>query len=198
MQNHCTRETRKAVSLGSSRAAWILNWSRHASLPVSKCVHFDNGQRAHRGYSRILSPKLSTATVIVHRPVTNGSQRNDARFTESSSDSTIRQRRGCHYSSPHGFSGNFQTQITTSSVPHNSSFASQSRFTTNPRSPTSPNLELANAHQAANEITDDNSHSSHSQCTITSEGGHTSDATSINSEGAHWFPATLAPKPVPR
>jgi hypothetical protein len=30
MQNHCTRETRKAANLGSSRAAWILTWSRHA------------------------------------------------------------------------------------------------------------------------------------------------------------------------
>jgi hypothetical protein len=51
MQNHCTRETRKAVNLGSSRAAWILTWSRHASLPVSKCIHLDHGQRTHRGYS---------------------------------------------------------------------------------------------------------------------------------------------------
>jgi hypothetical protein len=65
-----------------------------------------------------------------------------------------------------------------------------------PRSPTQPNLELANAHQAENEITDNNSHSRHPQCAITSEGGHTSDTTSINSEGAHWFPATLAPQPV--
>jgi hypothetical protein len=76
--------------LGPSRAAWIFTWSRHASLPVSKCIHFDNGQRKHRGYSRILSPQLSTATVIVNRPITNGSQRHDGRFTESSSGSPIR------------------------------------------------------------------------------------------------------------
>jgi hypothetical protein len=36
-----------------------------------------------------------------------------------------------------------------------------------------PNLELAHAQQAANEITDDNSHSGHPQCVITSEGDHT-------------------------
>jgi hypothetical protein len=85
MKNHCPRETRKAASLGSSRATWIFTWSRHASLPVSKCIHFDNGQRTHRGYSRILSPQLSTATVIIHQPVTNGSQIHDGLFTESSS-----------------------------------------------------------------------------------------------------------------
>jgi hypothetical protein len=44
MQNHCTRETRKAANLGSPRAAWILTWSRHAPLPVSKCIHLDHGQ----------------------------------------------------------------------------------------------------------------------------------------------------------
>jgi hypothetical protein len=37
MQNHRTRETRQAENQGSSRAAWIFTWSRHASLPVSKC-----------------------------------------------------------------------------------------------------------------------------------------------------------------
>jgi hypothetical protein len=51
MQNHRTRETRKAANLGSSRAAWIFTWSRHASLPVSKCIHLDNGQQTHRGHS---------------------------------------------------------------------------------------------------------------------------------------------------
>jgi hypothetical protein len=51
MQNHCTRETRKSTNWGPSRAAWILTWSRHASLPVSKCIHIDQGQRTHRGYS---------------------------------------------------------------------------------------------------------------------------------------------------
>jgi hypothetical protein len=40
----------QAANLGSSRAAWILTWSRHASLPVSKSLHLDNGQRTHRGY----------------------------------------------------------------------------------------------------------------------------------------------------
>jgi hypothetical protein len=35
MQNHRTRETRKAANLGSTRAAWIFTWSCHASLPVA-------------------------------------------------------------------------------------------------------------------------------------------------------------------
>jgi hypothetical protein len=47
---------RKAANLGSSRATWIFTGSRHASLPVSKCIHFDHGKQTHRGYSRILSP----------------------------------------------------------------------------------------------------------------------------------------------
>jgi hypothetical protein len=42
-------KTRKASNLGPSRAAWILNWSRHASLPVTKCIHLDHGQRTRRG-----------------------------------------------------------------------------------------------------------------------------------------------------
>jgi hypothetical protein len=49
-----------------------------------------------------------------------------------------------------------------------------------------PNLELATAQHATNEITDNNSHSRHPQCAITSEGGHTTDTTSFTSEGAHW------------
>jgi hypothetical protein len=56
MPSYRTRETRKAANLGSSPAAWIYTWSCHASLPVSKCIHLDKGQRTHRGYSRILSP----------------------------------------------------------------------------------------------------------------------------------------------
>jgi hypothetical protein len=67
----------------------------------------------------------------------------------------------------------FKLKLQQALSPHNSRFASQSRFTPQPRSPTQPNLELANAHQAANEITDDNSHSRHPQCAISSEGGHT-------------------------
>jgi hypothetical protein len=149
------------VNLGSSRTAWIFTWSRHASLPVSKCIHLDNGQRMHRGYSRILSPQLSNATVIVHQPVTNGSQRHDGRLPESSSRRSLRQRRGRHCKGPHGLSSNFQTQITTSSVPRDPSFACQNRSTTKPHSLINPNLELAHARQAANDITGDNSHSRH-------------------------------------
>jgi hypothetical protein len=58
-------------------------------------------------------------------------------------------------------------------------------------------LQLS-ALQAANKITDNNSHPRHPQCAITSESGHTSDTTSFTSEGAHWLPATLAPQPVSR
>jgi hypothetical protein len=36
-----------------------------------------------------------------------------------------------------------------------------------------PNLELAHAHNATNEIKNDNSHPRLPQCVITSEGGHT-------------------------
>jgi hypothetical protein len=94
MKHHFPQETREAANLGSSRATWIFTGSRHASLPISKCIHLENGQRPHCGYSRILSPQLSTATVIVHRPITNGSQRHEGPFAESSSGSPIRQRRG--------------------------------------------------------------------------------------------------------
>jgi hypothetical protein len=161
MQNHRTRETRKAVNVGSSRAAWILTWSRHASLPVSKCIYLDNSQRAHRGYSLIISPQLSNATVIIHRPVTNGSHRHEGRLPESSSIRSLRLRQGCHDKGPRGFSSNFQTQITTSSVPRDPSFACHTRSMTKPYSLINPNIELTHARKAANEITDDNSHSRH-------------------------------------
>jgi hypothetical protein len=193
MQHHCTRETRKAANLVSSRAARILTWSHHASLTVSKCIHLNNGQRPHRGYSQIISPQLSNATVIVHRPITNGSKRHDGCLTKSSSGSPICQRRGCHYSGPCRFSSNFQTQITTSSVPRDLSSACQGRLSPRPRSRFNPNLELARTHQAANKITDDSSHPRHPQCAITTEGGHTQDTTSITSEGVHWLPDTLTP-----
>jgi hypothetical protein len=52
-----------------------------------------------------------------------------------------------------------------------------------PKPHSNPNPELAHAQQEANEITDNNSHSRHPQCAITSEGGHTSDTTSFTSEG---------------
>jgi hypothetical protein len=77
----------------------------------------------------------------------------------------------------------------TSSVPRDSSFPCQSRSTPKHHSLINPNLELAHAQQTANEITDDNSHSKHPQYVITTEGGHTSDTTSLTSEGAHWLPA---------
>jgi hypothetical protein len=31
--------------VGSSRATWVLTRPRHAPLPMSKCIHHDNGQR---------------------------------------------------------------------------------------------------------------------------------------------------------
>jgi hypothetical protein len=80
MQNHRTRKARKTENLGSSRSARIFTWPRHASSPVSKCIHHDNGQRTHHGHSRVLYPQLSNATVIIHRPVTDGSQRHDGRL----------------------------------------------------------------------------------------------------------------------
>jgi hypothetical protein len=57
-----------------------------------------------------------------------------------------------------GFSGNFQTQITTNSVPRAPSCASQGIPTPKPCSIIKPNLEHSHAHSATNEITDDNSH----------------------------------------
>jgi hypothetical protein len=74
----------------------------------------------------------------------------------------------------------------------------QSRPTTKPHSLINPNIELAHVQQAANEFTDDNSHSRHPRCAITTEGGHTLHTMSLTSEGAHWIPATLATQPVPR
>jgi hypothetical protein len=62
---------------------------------------------------------------------------------------------------------------------------------TKPHYLTKPTLALYHAPQAANEITNDNSHSKHPQSAITTEGGHTS-------EGAHWVPRPLTTKPVSR
>jgi hypothetical protein len=44
MQHNCTRKTKKAAYVGSSRAAWILVGSSNASLPVSKCIHHGHVQ----------------------------------------------------------------------------------------------------------------------------------------------------------
>jgi hypothetical protein len=79
--------------LGSSRAAWVLTRPRHASLPVSKCIHHDNGQLTHRRYSRILPPLLSDDTIIIHQPIAQGSPGHDRRLPESSSRRPLRQRR---------------------------------------------------------------------------------------------------------
>jgi hypothetical protein len=62
-----------------------------------------------------------------------------------------------------------------------SSFSFQRRSTLKPHSLINPTLELAHAQQATNEITDNNSHSIHPQCAITSEVGHPLDTTSITS-----------------
>jgi hypothetical protein len=89
-------------------------------------------------------------------------------------------------------------QQAPSPVPRDSSLACKSRSTPKPHSLINPNLELVHDQQAANEITDNNSHSRHPHCAITSEGGHTSDTTSFTSEGAHWLPGPLASQPVSR
>jgi hypothetical protein len=44
IQDHCTRETRKAMHLVSTRATWILVGSRNASLSMPKCIHLGHGQ----------------------------------------------------------------------------------------------------------------------------------------------------------
>jgi hypothetical protein len=49
-----------------------------------------------------------------------------------------------------------------------------------------------------NEITDNNSRSRHNQRAITSEGGHTKEAQSITSEGAHALTESLSPQLVSR
>jgi hypothetical protein len=85
----------------------------------------------------------------------------------------------------------YKTQNTASSVPCDPSFACHSHSMTKPDSLTNPNLTLAHSRQAANEITNDNSHSRHPQSAITTEGGHTS-------EGAHWVPRPLTTQPVSR
>jgi hypothetical protein len=89
MQNHRPGKARQGAKLGSPWTTWTLTRSHHASLPVSKCLHLDNSQRPHCGYSRILSPQLSNATAIIHRSVINVSQRHDGRFPESSSSRPI-------------------------------------------------------------------------------------------------------------
>jgi hypothetical protein len=67
----------------------------------------------------------------------------------------------------------FKLKLRQTLSPRDPSCACQGRPTPKPRSIIKPNLELAHAHRATNEITDDNSHPRHPQCAITSEGGHT-------------------------
>jgi hypothetical protein len=43
MQNHCTPETRYPTHMGAPRTTWILAGPRHASLPLSKCIHLFHG-----------------------------------------------------------------------------------------------------------------------------------------------------------
>jgi hypothetical protein len=108
-------------------------------------MHHDNNKQTYCGYSRILSPQLSNATIIIHRPVTDGSQRHDGRLPESSSRRPLRHRRGLHHRSPSGFCGNFHTQTTTSSVPRNSSFTVQNHPTQMPHPLVDTPLELTDA-----------------------------------------------------
>jgi hypothetical protein len=84
----------------------------------------------------------------------------------------------------------FKLKLQQALPPRDSSFTCQSCSTLKPHSLINPTVELTHSQQAANKITDDNSHTRHPQCAITSEGGHTSDTASITSEGAHWLPAT--------
>jgi hypothetical protein len=60
---------------------------------------------------------------------------------------------------------NFQTQITRNSASRASSCASTGLPTPKPCCIIKTNLELSHAHSATNEITDDNSHPRHPQCT---------------------------------
>jgi hypothetical protein len=61
-----------------------------------------------------------------------------------------------------------------------------------------PNLELSHAPIATNKINDNNSHTRHPQCAITSEGGHAYNTPPITSKGAHSLLETLSPQLVPR
>jgi hypothetical protein len=67
-----------------------------------------------------------------------------------------------------------------------------------PRRIIQSNLCFSHAPAAPNEITDNNSRSRHNQHTITSEGGHTNDASSVTSEGAITLTKSFPPKLIPR
>jgi hypothetical protein len=86
----------------------------------------------------------------------------------------------------------------TNSVTHASGCTSRGPPTPMPCRIITSNLELSHALIATKEIPDDNSHTRHSQCDITSEGGHTSDTPPITSEGAQSLTETLSPQIFPR
>jgi hypothetical protein len=60
------------------------------------------------------------------------------------------------------------------------------------------NLCFSLAPAAPNDITDNDSRSRRNQRAITSEGGHTNDASSVTSEGAHALTESLSPQLIPR
>jgi hypothetical protein len=119
-------------------------------------------------------------------------------MTKPSSGGTIHSHRGGHYLSAHSTGGNFQTQITNRSHSRPSSCTSQGHSTPMPRRIIQSNLDFSHAPAAPNEITDNNSRSRHNQRAITSEGGHTNDASSVTSEGANTLTKSLSPQLVPR
>jgi hypothetical protein len=92
----------------------------------------------------------------------------------------------------------FQTQISKSSQSHTPSSSCQGHSRHMPRRIIPSNLSFSHAPAAPNEITDNNSRSTHNQRAITSEGGHTNDESAITSEGAKALTKSCSPQLVPR
>jgi hypothetical protein len=157
MQNRCTRETRKAADLGPhGQHGYSLGPTMH---------HY----RCQNVYILVTARKhiVDTLELFPHNyqmPQVSSTER----LLMAANDMTGALQNP--HRGPHGFSSYLQTQIMTSYVPRDSSSACQGRHTPRPLSLFNPNLELARTHQAANEITDDNSHPRHPQCAITSVG----------------------------
>jgi hypothetical protein len=86
----------------------------------------------------------------------------------------------------------------TNSTSHASSCASRVQTSHMPCRIIQSNLSFSHAPAASDDITDKNSHTRHNQHAITSEGGHTTDAQSITSEGAHALTESLSPQLVSR
>jgi hypothetical protein len=92
----------------------------------------------------------------------------------------------------------FKLKFGTVHIPNASSSPCQGHSTHMPRRIIRSNLSFSLFPAAPNDITDNNSCLRHNERAITSEGGHTSDKSAFNSEGAKTLKKSCSPQLVPR